>query len=204
VAWIKTEAGKREMQTRSRVSVRTQRNLLVLIDGRSSVQALLSKVTGASEADFEVLREAGLIEFGGASTAGGARPASAPVPVPAAGNGAANGIVGVAIAAPEKATAFSHVASNPYLQPDLQPDVQPTPSPSPSLPTEPTYAHLSATLTRLVSTELGLRGLPLTLAVEKARTVEDLRRVADTVVTRIRERRGEASAAAAHQALFGV
>ena len=122
------------------------------------------------------------------------------MPVPAAGNGAANGIVGVAIAAPEKATAFSHVASNPYLQPD----VQPTPSPSPSLPTEPTYAHLSATLTRLVSTELGLRGLPLTLAVEKARTVEDLRRVADTVVTRIRERRGEASAAAAHQALFGV
>ena len=56
MAWIKTEAGKREMQTRSRVSVRTQRNLLVLSDGRSSVQALLSKVTGASEADFEVLR----------------------------------------------------------------------------------------------------------------------------------------------------
>ena len=43
----------------------------------------------------------------------------------------------------------------------------------------------------------------LTLAVEKASTIEELRAVAERTLTQIAERRGEARAAAARRVLFG-
>jgi hypothetical protein len=65
------------------------------------------------------------------------------------------------------------------------------------------YAQFTATLTQLISKELGLRGFTLTLAVEKAGTIEELRAVAQRTLDQIRERKGEANAAAARRALYG-
>jgi hypothetical protein len=65
------------------------------------------------------------------------------------------------------------------------------------------YATFTATLTHLISSQLGLRGFALTLAVEKASTIEDLQAVAQRTVDAIRDRKGEAAAAAARQALYG-
>ena len=65
------------------------------------------------------------------------------------------------------------------------------------------YAQFTAALTQLISSQLGLRGFVLTLAVEKAGTIEELQSVAQRTIDAIRERKGEAAAAAARQALYG-
>ena len=65
------------------------------------------------------------------------------------------------------------------------------------------YAQFTATLTQLISKELGLRGFVLTLAVEKAATIEELQAVAQRTLRQIGERKGEAAAAAARRALYG-
>ena len=66
------------------------------------------------------------------------------------------------------------------------------------------YAQFTAVLTKLISSELGLRGFVLTLAVEKARTADELQAVAQRALTQIRERKGDAVAAAARRVLYGV
>ena len=65
------------------------------------------------------------------------------------------------------------------------------------------YAQFTAVLTKLISSELGLRGFMLTLAVEKAGTADELQAVAQRALTQIRERKGDAAAAAARHALYG-
>lgn len=65
-------------------------------------------------------------------------------------------------------------------------------------------AEFAAVLTRVISRELGLRGFMLTLAVEKAATPPELLAVARRAVAQIRERRGEAAAAAASRLLLGA
>jgi hypothetical protein len=65
------------------------------------------------------------------------------------------------------------------------------------------YAHFTSTLTQLISSELGLRGFTLTLAVEKAGTIEELRAVADRVLEQIRDRKGLPAADKARRALYG-
>lgn len=65
------------------------------------------------------------------------------------------------------------------------------------------YRTFTATLTQLISKELGLRGFTLTLAVEKAGTIEELRDVAERALTQIRERKGDATADAARKSLYG-
>jgi hypothetical protein len=65
------------------------------------------------------------------------------------------------------------------------------------------YAQFTAALTQLISKELGLRGFVLTLAVEKASTIEELRSVAQRTLTQIGERKGDAAAAAARRTLYG-
>ncbi len=66
------------------------------------------------------------------------------------------------------------------------------------------YAQFTAVLTRLISKELGLRGFMLTLAVEKAGTIEDLRAVAQRALDQIGERRGAEAAEAARRSLYGA
>lgn len=66
------------------------------------------------------------------------------------------------------------------------------------------YAQFTAALTQMISKELGLRGFMLTLAVEKAGTIEELQAVAQRTLAQIAERKGEAVAAAARRTLYGV
>jgi hypothetical protein len=66
------------------------------------------------------------------------------------------------------------------------------------------YAQFTAELTQIISRDLGLRGLMLTLAVEKAATIEELQDVARRVLDQVRERKGEALATAARRRLYGA
>ena len=66
------------------------------------------------------------------------------------------------------------------------------------------YGQFTAMLTKLISQELGLRGFVLTLAVEKASTIDEIQAVAQRVLAQIGERKGEAAAAAARRALYGA
>lgn len=82
----------------------------------------------------------------------------------------------------------------------------PRPGAAAAAPAEPVvldYAQFTATLTQMISKELGLRGFVLTLAVEKAGTIEELQAVAQRTLAQIAERKGEAVAAAARRALYG-
>lgn len=162
VIWAKTDAGRSEIQARSVVKERAQRNLLLLIDGAKSTELLLSSLAGISQQDFRELAHLGLI-----APAGSAAPAELPGAAPAAPAGA-------------------------------------SPAPASVAPIEPLdYAEFTAVLTRLISQELGLRGFMLTLAVEKASTIADLRSVAQRALEQIRARRGDAAADAATRTLFG-
>lgn len=79
------------------------------------------------------------------------------------------------------------------------------PAPAPEAPGVPLdYAQFTAALTQIISKELGLRGFTLTLAVEKAGTIEELRAVADRTLEQLRDRKGEAAAAAARRTLYGA
>ncbi len=60
--WAKTEAGRQEIRTRSRVTSRLRRTLLLLVDGRHSEAELLAAVQGTTVADIEWLHALGLIE----------------------------------------------------------------------------------------------------------------------------------------------
>ena len=87
----------------------------------------------------------------------------------------------------------------------------PTPAssaaPAPAAPAEAAapldYAQFTAALTQMISQELGLRGFVLTLAVEKAGTIEELQAVATRTLAQIAERKGEAKAAEARRLLYG-
>jgi hypothetical protein len=161
VIWVKTDAGRAEMQTRALIKERARRNLLLLIDGAKTEEMLLANLAGISAEDFQELRKLDLIA-----------PASGAVTV---GN-------------PARATAFE--ATRPIL---------PTPLEGKSLD----YSEFTAALTKLISGQLGLRGFTLTLAVDKASTIEELRDVAQRVIEQIRERKGEAAAVEARKTLYG-
>ena len=65
------------------------------------------------------------------------------------------------------------------------------------------YSAFTAALTELIPAQLGLRGFTLTLAVDKASTIEELRDVAQRVLEQVRERKGEAAAIEARKTLYG-
>jgi len=162
VIWVKTDAGRAEMQSRALVKDRARRNLLLLIDGTKSEEMLLVNLAGISAEDFQELRKLDLIApAAGAVTVGNAprvaTPDSAPPTVPQA------------------------LAASPH-----------------------DYSQFTAALTQLISSNLGLRGFTLTLAVDKASTIEELREVAQRVIEQIRERKGDAVAAEARKTLYGA
>jgi len=161
VIWVKTEAGRAEMQNRALVKERARRNLLLLIDGVKSEEMLLANLAGITANDFQELRKLDLI-------------------APAAG--------AVTTGNPARATAFE------------------TTRPTMPLPLETKaldYSEFTAALTKLISSQLGLRGFTLTLAVDKASTIEELRDVAQRVIEQIRDRKGEGAAAEAKRTLYG-
>ena len=159
--WVKTDAGRAEMQNRALVKERARRNLLLLIDGAKSEEMLLANLAGISAADFQELRKLDLI-------------------APAAG--------AVTVGNPARANAFE--ATRPTV---------PLPLEGKSLD----YSQFTAALTKLISSQLGLRGFTLTLAVDKASTIEELRDVAQRVIEQVRERKGEAAAIEARRTLYG-
>lgn len=61
MVWIKTDAGRAEMQSRALVKERPRRNLLLLVDGVRTEQMLLDQVAGITPGDFLVLQTLGLI-----------------------------------------------------------------------------------------------------------------------------------------------
>ena len=163
--WTKTEAGRVEMQARSVVKERPQRNLLLVIDGIKTEEMLLANLAGISAKDFVELHALGLI-----------------APVSASGRGTAS--------QPGRLTGSA--------APDQH---APVAAAAPAAPLD--YAQFTAMLTQMISKELGLRGFVLTLAVEKAGTAEELQSVATRTIDQIRERKGDAAAAAAQRALYG-
>ena len=177
VIWAKTEAGRIEMQTRALVKERAQRNLLLVIDGVRSEALLLGGLAGIGPDDFAALESLGLIAPAAVgSRSGGAaasRTAAAAAPVPV-----------TAIAATATATAATLTSAPVEVQ-------------------LPDYAQFTATLTQMISSELGLRGFVLTLAVEKAGSIAELQAVAQRTLTQIAERKGEAVASAARRRLYG-
>jgi hypothetical protein len=179
VIWIKTDAGRHEIQARAVVKERARRNLLLLIDGMKSEEMLLANLAGIAGEDFRALEALGLI-----AAVGGARGASAPS---------------------GSTTVGGSTAAGPSSRP---PPAAPAPHPVASAPaqlgTPLDYSAFTAALTQLISTHLGLRGFVLTLAVEKAATIEDLQAVAQRALEQIRDRRGEAVAVAARQTLYGA
>ena len=159
--WVKTDAGRAEMQNLALIKERARRNLLLLIDGGKSEEMLLANLAGITAADFQELRKLDLIApAAGAVTVGNpARPAGADT-------------------------------SRPTL---------PLPLDGKSLD----YSAFTAALTKLISNHLGLRGFTLTLAVDKASTIEELRDVAQRVLEQVRERKGDAVASEARKTLYG-
>jgi len=79
--------------------------------------------------------------------------------------------------------------------------VAPAEPAAPAVPLD--YAQFTAALTQMISAELGLRGFVLTLAVEKAGTIQELQAVAQRTLAQIAERKGEAAAATARRTLYG-
>jgi hypothetical protein len=75
VVWIKTDAGRAEMQARALVKERPRRNLLLLVDGARTEQMLLDQVAGITPGDFLVLESLGLIVSTDAGRAPGRDPA---------------------------------------------------------------------------------------------------------------------------------
>jgi len=163
VIWVKTDAGRAEMQTRALVKDRARRNLLLLIDGNKSEEMLLANLAGISAEDFQDLRKLDLIApAAGAVTVGGSASRSAESARPT------------------------------------------TPAPPPVAETPLDYSSFTAALTKLISSNLGLRGFTLTLAVDKASTIEELQGVAQRVIDQIRDRKGEAAASEARKTLYGA
>jgi hypothetical protein len=221
VIWAKTEAGRREIQPRALVKERARRNLLLVIDGVKSEASLLATLSGIGSDDFRSLEAQGLIAPVPASSRSApgrssrpmpfaarseARPAAsaaaAPAPFAAAGSGAgstpaaasmaaqAGSLVAAGAAAPGRAPAM--LGSGAIGLSDATSAVP--------LDVEP----FAAALGRLISSQLGLRGFVLSLALEKASSVEDLQAIAQRALEQIRERKGDEAFAAARHTLYGA
>ena len=174
--WSKTEAGRQEIKVRSQVPGRSQRTLLLLIDGKRDVAELLASVSGTSSADLDALAALGLI------VAVDPTEVAQPMSMPQAGPLASAPAV---VAPPGNAAPAAGSAV---------PDWQDTRS---------GYVDLSSALTETIARELGLRGFVLTMAVERAATLDELRAVAERTINAVADRKGLAQGRAVRRALFG-
>jgi len=193
VIWAKTDAGRREINDRALVKERARRNLLLVIDGVQSEEALIAALAGIGADDFRALEAQGLIAPASGSVRASARS------VPPVGRGEAqpsSGAVSSSLSAVGPSTSGFGVRAAALSEP-----AGGTEAPGPA-GRDP--AIFAATLTRLISNELGLRGFVLSLAIEKATTPSDLEAIAHRTLDQIRERRGDAACASARQTLYGA
>lgn len=172
--WAKTDAGRAEVQSRALIKVRSQRNLLLLIDGHKSEEMLLAGVAGITPDDFSALEAMGLIEplFEPPARSSARSAAPAPAAPPATARSSAPVPLGAAEPPAAADEDFDHVG-------------------------------FTETLTQLIAKELGLRGFTLTLAVEKASNAQELKDVGKRTIEQIREKKGSSAAESARRALFG-
>jgi hypothetical protein len=154
--WAKTDAGRAEMQARSLVKDRAQRNLLLVIDGKKTAEKLLADLAGITAADFSMLEGLGLIAA-----------VAAPAPLQAE-----------AVAVPSRNSVDVDVDGF-------------------------DYATLRGAIGRMISKELGMRGFAMSMILEEAVTVDDLKDIAQRLLKMIAERKGIAAADQASKALFG-
>jgi hypothetical protein len=155
--WVKTDAGRAELQHRTHLHDRHLRAVLELVDGKKLEDGLLRTLPGSSPEDLKELQRLGLIEPLSAVAGAGSHTTAAPG-VPSAALPARN-------VSPEQ------------------------------------FEALTAELRRVISAHLGLGGLSLTLALEQARTTEELVQVAKRTVEQIEGRRGPSAAAETREAL---
>jgi len=66
------------------------------------------------------------------------------------------------------------------------------------------FSRLRGALGRLISKELGMRGIGMSMILEEAMTVDDLRDIARRTLKQIGDRKGPAAAAEARKFLFGA
>lgn len=193
--WAKTDAGRREILDRALVKERARRNLLLVIDGVQSEAALIAALAGIGPEDFRALESHGLI----APVSGSVRARSSVRPIPSAVRSESRPSTGATsgLASPFGASSSGFGVRASALS-------EPAAGDAGAGPASRDPAAFAATLTRLISSELGLRGFVLSLAVEKASTPDDLEAVAQRALEQIRERRGEAAFAAARQTLYGA
>ncbi|HEX2542391.1 MAG TPA: hypothetical protein VHM00_15075 [Caldimonas sp.] len=156
LVWAKTDAGRAEISGRTIIKNRAQRNLLLIIDGKTTADKLLAGLAGITVEDFASLESLGLI-----ATVRASAPAAA-------------------VKAPD--------ASGDAIDIDVSGF---------------DYAVLRSSIGRLISKELGMRGLTLSMILEESLTVEDLKGVAQRLLKQIAERKGEQAAAEARKVLFG-
>ena len=193
--WAKTDAGRREILDRALVKERARRNLLLVIDGLQSEEVLIAALAGIGAADFRALEALGLIAPVSGSVRPSSRSSSRSMPLGARAESRPSGS-----AASGSVSAFGASSSGFGLRASGLSE----PAAGDVGPAARDPAAFAAALTRLISSELGLRGFVLSLAVEKASTAEDLEAVAQRALEQIRERRGDAAYAAARQTLYGA
>lgn len=153
--WAKTDAGRAEMLARSLVKDRAQRNLLLIIDGKTQAEKLLAGLAGISPMDFTTLESLGLIT-----------PVAPPVAAPAPPAPASSDTVDIDVSGHD-------------------------------------YATLRGSIGLLISRELGMRGLTMSMVLEEAASVDDLKEIAQRVLKQIADRKGPVVAAAARKFLLG-
>ncbi len=174
----KTERGLKVMKDRSVPLTPRQRSVFILVDGRRTLEDLLaaSAALGATREDIEKLFELGLVARAAAPAS--AAPGPAPVPSPAA----APVVAPAAPVAPATAGQTDQIA-----QPAGDGDAR-----TPAQRYQEAYLVASQ-----LTASLGLRGFRLNLAVEAARSYEDLLALAP----RIRDAVGPEKYAALGRAL---
>ena len=172
--YSKTDAGRAEIRARTLPLSRTARNLLLVLDASKAGSDWLRLVAGASEADFEMLRQHGLIapqSAGGQPRAAAPAPPAPPAPVAASPAPAASA---TAPAAPVAAGG------------------------SPLLDRAALYTYLSGEATKLLGP---FKGYAFALEVERADSLSALQALALQLVERVQKAKGEAAAAAVRDAL---
>ncbi len=169
--YAKTIAGRAEIRARSLTLSRTARNLLLVLDPSKPASEWLRLVAGASEADFETLRQQGLI--------------------------APQNAAGQPMAARPPAAAPAFAATAPAA---LSPAV-PAPAPSghsPLLDRAALYIYLSGEATKLLGP---FKGYAFALEVERADSLAALQGLALQLVERVQKAKGEDAAQAVRDAL---
>lgn len=169
--FTKTDAGRAEIRARALPLSRAARNLLLVLDASKTAREWIGLVAGATDADFETLRQHGLILPQGGSAAPAVQaprvqpPAAAPVAAPA----------------PAPAPVAAAPAGGSLL-----------------LDRAALYTYLSGQATKLLGP---FKGYAFALEVEKADSLSALQALALQLVERVQKSKGEAAAAAVRDAL---